>query len=163
MIRRASLFPTLLRLLCALFTVILLLQSVAAQTADTPPDVQVIDAQDSTLDDWLWQKRPVVIFADSPEDPRFAEQIALVQQRLEALADREVVVLTDTDPAARNPIRKALRPRGFMLAIIAKDGTIVARKPAPWDVREISRSIDKLPLRQQEVRDRIQGAATADR
>ena len=34
------------------------------------------------------------------------------------------------------------------------DGTILLRKPAPWDVREISRSIDKLPLRKQEVRDR---------
>ncbi|MCE8468096.1 DUF4174 domain-containing protein, partial [Rhodovulum sulfidophilum] len=28
------------------------------------------------------------------------------------------------------------------------------RKPMPWNVREISRSIDKIPLRQQEVRDR---------
>ena len=78
----------------------------------------------------------------------------IAEDGLEMLAERDVVILTDTDPAARSPIRLKLRPRGFMLAIIAKDGSIVTRKPGPWSVREISRSIDKLPLRQQEVRDR---------
>jgi hypothetical protein len=41
-----------------------------------------------------------------------------------------------------------------MLVIIGKDGEVELRKPAPWDVREITRSIDKMPLRQQEVQDR---------
>ena len=66
-------------------------------------------------------------------------------------------MLTDTDPAARNPIRQDLRARGFMLVVIAKDGAILQRKPAPWDVREITRSIDKQPLRQREMRDSRQG------
>ena len=72
----------------------------------------------------------------------------------DALEDRDVGVITDTDPAADSPIRHELRARGFMFVLIAKDGTILLRKPAPWDVREISRSIDKQPLRKQEVRDR---------
>ena len=38
--------------------------------------------------------------------------------------------------------------------LIGKDGTVYLRKPFPWSVREISRSIDKMPLRQQEIRDR---------
>jgi len=41
-----------------------------------------------------------------------------------------------------------------MLAIIDKEGSTAIRIPAPWDVREISRNIDKTPLRQQEVRER---------
>ncbi|MEO0922698.1 MAG: DUF4174 domain-containing protein, partial [Pseudomonadota bacterium] len=41
-----------------------------------------------------------------------------------------------------------------MLALVGKDGTIKLRKPVPWDVRELSRVIDKMPMRQQEVRDR---------
>jgi hypothetical protein len=41
-----------------------------------------------------------------------------------------------------------------MLVLIGKDGQIELRKPAPWDVREITRSIDKMPLREQEVEDR---------
>lgn len=123
----------------------------AAETETDPALIQI--AGDSTLDDWLWLKRPVVVFADSPNDPRFVEQMRLLEERSDALVARDVVVLTDTAPKERGAIRKSLRPRGFMLAILAKDGTVVARKPAPWDVREISRSIDKLPLRQQEARE----------
>jgi len=115
-------------------------------------DSIVISSNDTDLDAWLWTRRPVVVFADSPADPRFMEQMALLEARMSALADRDVVVITDTDPAARTAVRRKLRPRGFMLVVMAKDGTIVTRKPGPWSEREISRAIDKLPLRQQELR-----------
>jgi hypothetical protein len=35
---------------------------------------------------------------------------------------------------------------------MGKDGQIKLRKPFPWDARELSRSIDKMPMRQQEMR-----------
>ncbi len=127
-------------------------QAAAAETA--AEDGIVLPAAETSLDAWLWLKRPVVVFADSPADPRYVQQMQLILERTDALDERDVVVITDTDPKARSDVRQALRARGFMLVIIAKDGTIVTRKPAPWDVREISRSIDKLPLRQQEIRDR---------
>lgn len=117
------------------------------------PDPPVLEAAETTLEGWLWIKRPVVVFADNAADPRFAQQMELILDRVDALKARDVVVITDTDPAARGAIRRALRPRGFMLVVLAKDGSVVIRKPAPWDVREISRSIDKLPLRQQEIRE----------
>ncbi|WGW02249.1 DUF4174 domain-containing protein [Tropicibacter oceani] len=127
-------------------------QAIAAE--DVLPDPPIIEASQTSLADWMWLKRPVVVFADSPADPRYVEQMQLILERIDALVLRDVVVITDTDPAAGSEIRKALRPRGFMLVVLAKDGSVVIRKPAPWDVREISRSIDKLPLRQQEVKDR---------
>ncbi|TCO69292.1 DUF4174 domain-containing protein [Rhodovulum euryhalinum] len=114
----------------------------------------VLDARDVTLAEFQWIARPVVVFADSPADPRFREQMEYLTARMDELALRDVVVIVDTDPAARTELRLALRPRGFMLAILGKDGRVNLRKPAPWDVREISRSIDKMPLRQQEIRDR---------
>lgn len=131
-----------------------------AVATDAVPDDQMLEEQmilsadETTLEDWLWLKRPLVVFADNPADPRYVEQMQLIIERYDVLDDRDVTVITDTDPAAQSSVRQKLRARGFMLVIIAKDGTIVARKPAPWDVREISRSIDKLPLRQQEIRDR---------
>ena len=112
------------------------------------------DAGEVALEDFKWIARPVVIFADTPADPRFRQQIELLAARPEALAERDIVVITDTDPSARSDIRRKLRPRGFMLAIVGKDGGVKLRKPLPWDVREISRSIDKMPLRKQEIRDR---------
>ena len=128
--------------------------ALAAQTTDETPGPVIVDASETSLDDWLWTRRPVVVFADSENDPRFVEQLELIEDRFSALEERDVVVITDTDPSARSDVRTKLRARGFMLVILAKDGTVVTRKPAPWDVREISRSIDKLPLRQQEIRDR---------
>ena len=50
--------------------------------------------------------------------------------------------------------RKKLRPRGFMLVLVGKDGGVKLRKPSPWTVREITRSIDKFPDRQREVEER---------
>jgi len=41
-----------------------------------------------------------------------------------------------------------------MLVLMDKDGQIAQRKPFPWTVREISRAIDKMPLRQEELRTR---------
>ena len=106
------------------------------------------------IESFLWTNRPVIVFADSPADPRFIEQIALLEDQIEALRERDVVVLTDTDPAAKSDLRTELRPRGFMMVLIGKDGGVKLRKPFPWDVRELSRVIDKMPMRQQEIRDR---------
>ncbi len=116
------------------------------------------DAFEVNLADFLWEKRPVVVFADTAADPRFTKQLELLDARLDALADRDVVIITDTDPGELSELRRKLRPRGFMLALVGKDGQVKLRKPAPWDVRELTRVIDKMPLRQQELRDRRAGA-----
>lgn len=115
---------------------------------------QVFDAADVTLDDLIWEARPLIVFAQSPNDPQFRQQLELLTDRIDELAERDVIVITDTDPDGESAIRLRLRPRAFMLVLIGKDGQIKLRKPAPWDVRELSRSIDKFPLRQQEIRDR---------
>jgi len=114
----------------------------------------VYEGADVTLAELQWIARPLVVFADTPNDPRFVRQMDLLLSRMDDLAERDVIVLTDTDPEAMSDLRTRLRPRGFMLTLLAKDGTVAFRKPQPWDVREISRSIDKMPLREQEVRDR---------
>ncbi|MCW9043524.1 MAG: DUF4174 domain-containing protein [Pseudopelagicola sp.] len=129
--------------------------ALAAEEAEAPaPDPLFIDATEIELDAFQWLKRTVIVFADSPNDPRFIQQIDLLKERPDALRERDVVVLTDTNPMADSALREKLHPRGFMMVLIGKDGTIYLRKPFPWDVREISRSIDKMPLRQQEIRDR---------
>ncbi len=98
-----------------------------------------------------WLNRVLVVFADGPADPRFRQQLAYIAEAPEELATRDVVVITDTDPAAGSAICKDLRPRGFSLVLIGKDGLKYLRKPQPWNLREITRSIDKMPLRQQEL------------
>lgn len=127
----------------------------AAQSAeDTTPSPMILSGDVVDLDEFLWLKRPLIIFADTPNDPRFIEQMGYLMDRMNVLEERDVVVITDTDPAAQSELRRKLRPRGFGLVLLGKDGVIYLRKPTPWQVREIIRTIDKLPVRQQELRDR---------
>jgi len=109
-------------------------------------------ANSQELSQYLWLNRPLVVFADTPLDPQFIRQMELLTQNSEELQNRDVVILSDSDPAANSPLREALRPRGFMLAFLGKDGKVKLRKPRPWTVREISRAIDKWPLRRDELR-----------
>jgi hypothetical protein len=114
----------------------------------------VFDGAEINLDDLQWVVRPLVVFADTPNDPRFQQQMDLLLADMGELAERDVIVITDTDRAIMSDVRTTLRPRGYMMALVGKDGRVALRKPSPWSVRELSRSIDKMPLRQQEISDR---------
>jgi hypothetical protein len=119
------------------------LDSVARWEADRST---FFDASEIDLDAFKWIARPVVVFADSPADPAFKRQIELLSARLGELAARDVVLITDTAPDENSALRRKLRPRGFMLTLIGTDGKVKLRKPFPWDVRELTRSIDKMPM-----------------
>ena len=132
-----------------------LFSTIAQAQAVTPPVLQgfIRQAVDTDLSEFKWTKRPVIVLAESADDPAFIEQMELIERHADDLVARDVVVIVDTDPAARSDIRQKLRPRGFMLTLVGKDGGIKLRKPFPWDVREITRSIDKMPMRQREIRE----------
>lgn len=126
----------------------------AAEGEIAPLDALFIEGDVEDLSQFVWEKRPVIVFADSPADPNFGQQIEFLEARAEELLDRDVVVLTDTDPSGDSALRTKLRPRGFMLVLIGKDGGVKLRKPFPWDVRQLMRAIDSMPMRQREIRER---------
>ncbi|MDO6726718.1 MAG: DUF4174 domain-containing protein [Cognatishimia sp.] len=126
----------------------------AEEQVETAEPPLIIDGETADISEYLWINRPVIVFSDSPADPRYVQQLELLNALPDDLRDRDVIVLTDANPEGKSALRKKLRPRGFMMVLMSKDGTVYLRKPFPWSVREISRSIDKLPSRQQEVRDR---------
>lgn len=123
----------------------------APDTGTARPELLEYGADEVGPDDFLWVSRPIVVFSDTPEDPAFREQMRALRAQPRMLADRDVVVVTDADPQATSAWRRQLHPRGFSLVIMDKDGQVKLRKPFPWDVREISRAIDKFPLRRQEI------------
>jgi len=98
-----------------------------------------------------WAQRPIVIFANSDKDPNFISQMEFLSQDIKALKERDIVVLVDTNPSIPSALRKKLRPHGFAFILIGKDGQVKLRKPSPWNIREIARVIDKMPIRQQEI------------
>jgi len=125
-----------------------------AENGDAADNSIFLTADVQDLNEFIWEKRPIVVFADSPNDPNFRQQIEFLEARAEELAERDVIVLTDTDPSTESGLRQHLRPRGFMLVLVGKDGSVLLRKPFPWNVRELMRTIDKMPIRQREIRER---------
>ena len=113
-----------------------------------------VPATEVVLADFLYKNRPIVVFADSPDDPNFIRQIELLAHNAADLIEREVIIITDTTPMPPSDIRQKLRPRGFSLVLIDKDGKIALRKPLPWDTREITHAIDKFPSRRIEILER---------
>lgn len=126
----------------------------AALEAWTADPTRIFEAHEVDLDAFTWIARPVIVFADTPADPRFIEQMELLTSRIDLLVDRDVILITDTDPEAGSALRREYRPRGFSLLLVGKDGGIKLRKPFPWDVRELTASIDKMPMRREELRRR---------
>jgi len=140
--------------LAILFASFFALPAIAEETTDAAAPALVQPADTSDLSEFLWLKRPVIVFADTEADPRYIEQLELLNARADELFERDVVVLVDTDPANPSPLRQKLRPRGFMLVLVGKDGGVKLRKPRPWDVRALTRQIDKMPMRVREIRER---------
>jgi hypothetical protein len=135
----------------------MLLFNIAKASASDEINLSIIDLNSSnnspiTLSDFFGTKRVIIIFSNNSEDPNFTAQLNLLQRRKNNLNERDVVILTDTSPISKSNIRLKLRPQGFVFILIGKDGKIALRKSRPWSVREISRSIDKMPLRKQEIK-----------
>lgn len=124
---------------------------------DAPAGSQQVEldiraADEVTPEALLFDRRPVLVFADTPEEPSFATQMELLARDPAAMERRSVTIITDTDPSANSPWRQRFRPRGFSLIVLDTDGTVIDRKPFPWDTREIGRAIDKTPVRRGETR-----------
>ncbi|MCV2874934.1 DUF4174 domain-containing protein [Rhodobacteraceae bacterium XHP0102] len=141
------------RLISIVFTVFFGLWPVSANAEDMR-DLTILRAQDVVLEDYLWISRPLIVFAETEADPRFVEQMARLAARPEPLLERDVVVIIDTEPDTPSDIRTTLRPRGFAVVILQKDGRVGLRRPSPRDVRELTRAIDNFSLRQDELRNR---------
>lgn len=117
----------------------------------------ILPAEGVDLAAFEYLARPLVVFTDNPANPLFVEQMRLLGADLPALAERDVAVIVDSDPAARSAVRQALRPRGFGLVLLDKDGRVGLRRPSPQTVRELTRTIDRMPLREEELRARAAG------
>lgn len=116
-----------------------------------PAGLAVAQAAEIAPDALRYNARAVVVFADTPEDAAFAAQMRLLDRDPGALAVRDVRVIVDTDPDGASAWRMMLRPRGFSMVVLDKQGNVIERRPTPWDTREIGRAIDKTPERRAEI------------
>ena len=122
-----------------------------AQIAKAAENYFVEVEENTTLENFEWAQRPIIIFSDSEKDPNFVSQMEFLLEDANELKERDIIVLVDTNPSRPSSLRKRLRPHGFAFILIGKDGQVKLRKPSPWNIREIARVIDKMPIRQQEI------------
>lgn len=136
------------------FAATLIASPVLAETAvdawRTDPRAPVF-AVDVDLSDFKWEARPLIVFADSPDNAAFQKQMELIQAEMANVEERDILLVIDTDPAAQSDLRRALRPKGFAIILVGKDGGVKMRETSPTDIMEFSAVIDRMPMRRLEI------------
>lgn len=122
---------------------------------EAPEGLLFMDAREVNVRDFIWVHRIIVVMADTPEDPQFTRQLDAIRAREADFLERDAVVIFDAHPEDASPLRQVMRPRGFMTAIIDKDGEVKARRPAVRTGRELMAVIDRFPTRRQEMLERL--------
>ena len=153
---------------------------------ETPTFKPIDDEVDSpfSLRDYQWQARPILVFAAS-ENEAFSEQIARFETAIEAMADRDVIlvdIVGDASGRVRVPSHlngssrrlsaddvRAIRRnfnvlRGdFTVLLVGKDGGEKRRERNLIDPAELFGDIDAMPMRRREMQnDRDADHASGD-
>ena len=117
------------------------------------------------LDDYLWQQRPLLVFAPSAEDPRLIETLARIDSSRCEFTGRDMVLgqvvadgvstldgrVIDADRARRLADRYAVADGAFAVLLIGKDGGEKWRVDTVPDLQRIYRVIDGMPMRGREM------------
>lgn len=130
------------------------------------------------MDQYRWKKRPLLVFAPSPEDARYRAQVDSLSQVGEGLADRDMVVIhclaradaegryafVETDAGgsfqrhlleqrAQTELRDRYGDPGFQVILVGKDGGVKLRSDQPVAVPRLFSFIDSMPMRRREMQE----------
>ena len=126
--------------------------ALAASAANASPDLfRDLPGDARDLNDLRWEKRPVLIFAPSRDDPAYSRQMELLRAQVDALAERDIVVLSDLDADMPSPLRQGFQPGGFRIVLVGKDGGIKLEQEEVLDPETLFSLIDGMPMRRNEM------------
>ena len=103
------------------------------------------------LEPYRWNNRLLLVFAPSPNDALILEQLAELEAARSGLIERDLLVLTDTDPERGSDLRYELEIKGFQVLLVGKDGGVKIRSRTPVRTEALFATIDAMPMRQQEI------------
>lgn len=129
-----------------LITAMLLLLCRAAMANDGDL-FQPLSPESAELNQYKWQKRPLVIFAPFKNDADYLQQMAMLEKNKVQLAERDIVVLSDTAPKDHGKLRAQLNPKGFEVVLVGKDGGMKLRDQKPISAEVLFSTIDQMPMR----------------
>jgi hypothetical protein len=102
-----------------------------------------------------WRSRVVVIFGAGPEDPRVAQQRRIIATMGAGARERNLALI---ELLGSTPVTSAMRARlrvpegGFHAVLVGKDGDPKLSSFEPISASELTRTIDAMPMRKQEMR-----------
>lgn len=137
--------------------------SEVTRVASTADRSQAIEFK---LSDHQWQHRIVLIFASSDRAPDYQRQVQIWQADRAGVNDRDLKLVevlgtgaSQADgqpitPASAEDFRRQFRVKAadFAVILVGKDGTEKQRSQTPVDLAMLFRTIDAMPMRQQEMR-----------
>ena len=125
------------------------------------------DADARPLDGLRWEKRVIVMLAESADDPALAEQEARLRAVVPDLVERDVVLVaargqtvTVDGDTVQAPGAGELRDAyadgasGFQVVLVGEDGGVKLRSAEPVSASDLFALIDTMPMRQREMRER---------
>ena len=122
-------------------------------------------ASSAELGDYLWQGRPLLVFAPTENDPRLVETMRRIEASQCDFADREMVLgrivtdgtstldgdIVDTNQAQRLRSAFGIGADSFSVVLIGKDGGEKLRVNDIPDLQVIYAVIDGMPMRGREM------------
>lgn len=117
------------------------------------------------LSDYLWQRRPLLIFAPTESDPRLGATVRLIEASRCDFADRDMVLgvivaegastldgrLVGAEQAQRLAARFGIGANNFGVVLIGKDGGEKLRFDDVPDLQAIYAVVDGMPMRGREM------------
>lgn len=137
----------------------------ATNVAATPDRSQEIEFK---LSDYQWQNRILLVFAPSTGSFQYRQQMQEWQADVAGTSDRDLKLVQilgtgesqvdgrSLSSASADRLRKqfGISHEEFALILVGKDGTEKQRSQTPIDLAILFRTIDAMPMRQQEMRSR---------
>lgn len=138
-------------------TVVLLVTSAAA--------LGPAPAMAAELSDYLWERRPLLLFAPTESDPRLVETMRRIEASRCDFAERDMVLgrilaegtstldgrVLDTNQAQRLMSKFGISTDSFSVVLIGKDGGEKLRVADVPDLQAIYNVIDGMPMRARET------------
>lgn len=118
------------------------------------PGVFIQSSDDAAdLNKYRWSHRLLLLFAPSAAEPAYVQQRAALEAAESDLAERDMVVISDTDPTAQGALHRSFGIDGFAVLLIGKDGGVKLQSQEPITADALFAVIDAMPMRRQEMRD----------